>query len=200
MLTIDCYVSLSSPWVYLGCDRLAEIANRHGCSIAIKPTNFAHVFEKTGGLPLGKRAPERQAYRLIELQRWSERLSLPMVLKPAHFPANNTPSVQFMLAALDQGFDGLKLLKEIGRALWERNEDIADESVLAAAAKRAGIDTDVAQTSPELAINKYLELTDEAISRGVFGAPSYVLPTNEIFWGQDRLDLLDWRLASLGKS
>lgn len=202
MLTIDCYVSLSSPWVYLGCDRIADIADRHKCTVAIKPAKLTHIFEKTGGLPLGKRSPERQAYRLMELRRWSEYLSVPINLEPKYFRTNDVPSLQLLLAAIEQGCDGLSLLKEIGRAVWERDENIADADVLAATGERAGIDAKsilMQASPPEIVMEKQLELTNEAIERGVFGAPSYVLPTNEVFWGQDRLDLLDWRLESCSR-
>ncbi len=65
--TIDYYLALNSPWTYLGSRGLEEIAARHGAEIRVKPVDFGVIFPKTGGLPLPKRAPERQAYRLTEL-------------------------------------------------------------------------------------------------------------------------------------
>ena len=85
--TIDFYLSLISPWTYLGSGRLEEIARAHGAQVRVKPVDYGAIFPKTGGLPLAKRAPERQAYRLVELQRWSKALGLPLNLHPKFFPA-----------------------------------------------------------------------------------------------------------------
>lgn len=198
MTKIDCYASLNSPWTYLGCERLADIAARHDCTITVKPAQFGKVFEQTGGLPLPRRSPERRAYRMMELKRWRDSLSIPITLEPAHFPADEAPGVQFLIGAIDRGDDALSLLREIGRAVWERDEDIAQQSVLLAAAQRAGLDgaAILAEVpSPEDAARRHEAYTQDALAAGVFGAPSYVLPDGEIFWGQDRLALLDWRLG-----
>lgn len=69
MSTIDYYISLNSPWTYLGSARFAAIAHKHGYMVDLKPVKFAEVFSKTGGLPLGKRSPERRAYRIMDLKR-----------------------------------------------------------------------------------------------------------------------------------
>ena len=71
-VTIDYYLSLNSPWTYMGSALFAEIAKRNGATVNVKPAKFGPIFEKTGGLPLPKRSPERQAYRLMELKRWRE--------------------------------------------------------------------------------------------------------------------------------
>ena len=73
---IDYYFSLNSPWTYLGGPRLAGMAERHGAQVRVKPVSLGDIFPKTGGLPLPKRAPARQAYRLVELERWREFLSI----------------------------------------------------------------------------------------------------------------------------
>ncbi len=198
MTTITCYASLNSPWTYLGCARLAEIAARHGCTVAVRPAQFSAVFERTGGLPLPRRSPERRAYRMMELRRWRDHLSMPITLEPAHFPADEAAGVRLLIAAVDQGGDALSLLREIGRAVWEREEDIAGQDVLLAAADRAGMDGEALLAeapSPQAARERHEAYTREALAAGVFGAPSYVLSGGEIFWGQDRLAMLDWRLG-----
>lgn len=198
MKTIKYYVSLNSPWTYLGSERLQEIAKRHGYGIEVKPARFGDVFAASGGLPLPKRAPQRQAYRMMELKRWRDYHGKPINLEPKHFPADETLGVRLVLATVDAGRNAVALMTEIGRAVWVREENIADETVLYAAAKRAGIDAaDVMANaaSAESLDQRYRLLTQEAVDSGVFGAPSYVLENGEIFWGQDRLDLLDWRLG-----
>lgn len=198
MTTIDYYISLNSPWTYMGAQQFTEVLKRHGASVRVKPAKFGEVFEKTGGLPLPKRAPERQAYRLVELKRWSEFRKIPLTIKPKFFPSDETKGVRLVIAADRQGLDALRLSLELGRALWEREESLADDEAIRAAAKRAGIDMDaVMAKAPDAATLDAVwdENTREAIGRGVFGAPSYVLPSGEIFWGQDRVDFLDRALG-----
>ena len=195
---VDVYISLNSPWTYLGWQRFRAMMTRHNLTVSVKPARFGEVFAATGGLPLPKRAPERRAYRMMELKRWRDRLGLPITLEPKVFPSDETLGTRLLIAATMQGHDGVQLAEEIGRALWELDQSIADADVLAAAAKRAGIDAAAVMAKARSAAEldaQWEANTAEAIKRGVFGAPSYVLPDGEIFWGQDRLDLLDWRLS-----
>ncbi|HVY42065.1 MAG TPA: 2-hydroxychromene-2-carboxylate isomerase [Hyphomicrobiaceae bacterium] len=198
MPVISYYMTVNSPWTYLGSARFAEIARRHGCTVDIKPAKFGEVFAKTGGFPLPKRSPERRAYRLMDMKRWRDHLKIPINLEPRYFPSNEVPGTRLLLAAKLAGKDAHALATEIGRSLWELEQDIADPAVLDACAKRAGLDAEAIRKSapPDSELDVLHEkLTAEAISRGVFGAPSYVLESGEIFWGQDRLDFLDRALA-----
>jgi 2-hydroxychromene-2-carboxylate isomerase len=82
----------------------------------------------------------------------------------------------------------------LGRALWEREETLTDPATLASSAERAGLDAAALRAAgpSDAELDALLEqYTQEALKAGVFGAPSYVLPSGEIFWGQDRLELLD---------
>lgn len=199
MATIDYYLTLNSPWAFLGSAEFMAIAKRRGATVNVKPAKFAEVFAKTGGLPLPKRAPERRAYRMMELKRWSARRGIAMVLEPKFFPADETAAARLVIAAARQGLDAVRLSSEIGASLWVRDENMADPAVLAAAAARAGLDSAAIRAggpSDEALDAAWTENTAEAVARGVFGAPSYVLASGEIFWGQDRLDFLDAALAA----
>jgi 2-hydroxychromene-2-carboxylate isomerase len=198
MPVITYYMSLNSPWTYLGSARFADIARRHGCGVDIKPAKFGEVFAKTGGLPLPKRSPERRAYRLMDLKRWRDHLKIPINLEPKHFPSNDLPGTRLVLAAKLAGKDAHALATEIGKALWEKEQNIGEDDVLAQCAGRVGLDAAaIRKAGPADAELDalYDKLTAEAIARGVFGAPSYVLESGEIFWGQDRLDFLARALA-----
>jgi len=193
-IIIDYYASLNSPWTYLGSAPFAEIAKRHGATVNVKPAKFGPIFEQTGGLPLPKRSPQRQAYRLMELKRWREVRERPLHLEPKHFPCDDIPATRFVIAAKLQGKDAHLLSLEFGRALWEREEKLADPATIVAAAERAGLDAAALRAAgpSDAELDALLEqYTKEAVQAGVFGAPSYVLPSGEIFWGQDRLELLD---------
>lgn len=193
--TIDYFFAAVSPWSYLGHDRFVALAREHGAQVAVKPMNLGDVFPVSGGLPLPKRAPQRQAYRLVELARWSEHLGKPMRIQPTHFPANGGLAATWILAAGEGGSDpALALTGAIHRALWEEDRDVADAATLAACAQACGLDAGaLAVRAPAIAA-RYAEITQEAIDRGVFGAPTYVVD-GEMFWGQDRLDFLARKLA-----
>jgi 2-hydroxychromene-2-carboxylate isomerase len=194
---IDYYFTPISPFVYLGHERFSALARRHGATVAVKPINLGQVFPVSGGLPLTKRAPQRQAYRLVELRRWSHHLHLPLNLHPAHFPGSAELASRWILAALEQGADAaLEFAGALGRAVWAEERDIADAATLAAIATAQGRDAAALAAradAPDIAM-RYAVITQEAIDRGVFGAPTYVYG-GELFWGQDRLDFLDRALA-----
>lgn len=197
MREVDYYFATISPWAFLGHERLVALAREHRATINVKPINFGDVFPASGGLPLSKRAPQRQAYRLAELKRWSEFLGVPMNIKPKFFPANGDVAAHWVLAADELGAGkSLALYGAIGRALWCEERDIADAATLAQIAGEGGLDAravgDRAQ-SPDIQA-RYATLTKEAIDRGVFGAPTYIYQ-DELFWGQDRLDFLGRKLA-----
>jgi 2-hydroxychromene-2-carboxylate isomerase len=195
---VDYYLTLNSPWAYLGARKLAEIVQRKHVQLVVKPARFAEVFAKTGGLPLDQRPPERRAYRMMELKRWRDFHGVPLVLTPKFAPADEAAGVRLVIAAAAQGADAARLALEIGRAQRELDENIADAQVLAAAATRAGLDAaQIRAAGPSDADLDaiWAQNTAEAIARGVFGAPSYVLESGEIFWGQDRLEFLDRALA-----
>jgi 2-hydroxychromene-2-carboxylate isomerase len=202
-VTIDYYMSLNSPWTYLGCAPFAEIARRNGATVDIKPCKFGPIFEQTGGLPLPKRSPQRRAYRMMELKRWREVRNAPIHLEPKHSPCDDAAAVRLVIAAKLQGRDAHRLSLELGRAIWEREETLADPATMALAAQRAGLDALalLAAAPPDAELDGlYEKYTQEALAAGVFGAPSYVLPSGEIFWGQDRLELLERALKRLAAS
>jgi len=194
--TIDYYFATISPYAYLGHDRFVAIAQKHGAAVAVKPINLGEVFPVSGGLPLSKRAPQRQAYRLVELARWAQYLGKPMRIQPQFFPVNGDLASHWILAAAELGqAQALTLAGAVGRAIWEQDRNIADAATMAAIAAECGLPGALAARAqaPEIA-EKYAALTQEAIARGVFGAPTYVVE-DELFWGQDRLDFLDRKMA-----
>jgi 2-hydroxychromene-2-carboxylate isomerase len=192
--TVDYYMTLTSPWTYLASAPFAEMAKRHNVTINIKPCKFGPIFEQTGGLPLPKRSPQRKAYRLMELRRWREVRDVPLVLEPKGLPCDDTVATRLVIAAKLGGKDAPKLAQELGRTVWEREETLNDPDHIASAAKRAGLDAaELRAKGPSEAELDALhaQFTQEALAAGVFGAPSFVLPSGEIFWGQDRLELLE---------
>lgn len=189
---IDYYFATNSPWTYFGHERFVALANQHGATVSVMPVDLGKVFPGSGGLPLAKRAPQRQAYRLVELKRWSDHLRIPIHLQPKFASAPPDEGARWVLAALEHGVAaGLAMAGGVLRARWAEEHDTADPARLRYVAQHIGLDADAIAAraaSPEIQA-KYDECTQKAIDAQVFGAPWYVY-RGEPFWGQDRLDFL----------
>ena len=193
---IDYFDSMSSPWTYLGHLRFVNLAHRFGLTIRHKPMDLLKVWSVSGGLPLKQRAQQRQAYRHQELRRWRELLRMPCSLEPAHHPVADRRACYMVIAAMRRGLDWSALSNAILRAVWVEDRDIADHATLVSIANENGMDGQalLAATEDEAIQAEYQSNTEEAIRIGVFGAPTYVYE-GELFWGQDRLQMLEWRLT-----
>jgi carboxymethylenebutenolidase len=198
MTRIDYYFAPQSPWTYLGHLRFWDIARKAGAEIRVLPVDLGgKVFPVSGGLPLAKRAPQRQAYRLLELQRFSDWLHAPINLQPRYFPVAGDDAARLITAvALHDGAEpAMHITDAVLRAVWVEERHIADEATLAALLAERELPARRLEDSHSQAVQERYELhTQAAIDAGVFGAPSYVVD-GEIFWGQDRLDFLERRLA-----
>lgn len=195
--TIDYYFTPVSPFTYLGHGRFVAMAAKHGASVAVKPVDYGRIFPASGGLPLKQRAPQRQAYRLVELRRWSSRLGMPLNLQPKFFPVSGELASKWILAAEERGTaEALKLAGACLQAVWVEERNVADAEALGAIAREQGLDasTLAARAANADIAERYDALTQEAIERQVFGAPTFIY-RDEPFWGQDRLDFLDRALA-----
>ena len=195
--TIDYYFAAQSPWAYLGHARFVAMAAQAGCAVRVRPADFGKVFAVSGGLPLGKRAPQRQAYRLVELRRFAEHLGLAMQVQPRYFPVAGDDASRLIIAVdmADGVAQALRLTGAVLAAVWVEQRDIADAEVLATLLQENGLTAErLAQSREPAAQARYEAYTQSAIDGGVFGAPSYCVD-GEIFWGQDRLDFVQRRLA-----
>ncbi|UJW80644.1 2-hydroxychromene-2-carboxylate isomerase [Hydrogenophaga sp. SL48] len=196
--TVDYYFAPQSPWTYLGHARFTDLLQRSDTAVRVRPVDFGQVFSVSGGLPLPKRAPQRQAYRLVELRRFSEALGVPLNPQPRFFPVAGDPAGWLITAIAQHDGDAaaMRLTGAVGRALWAQERDIASPDVLAELLSECGLDAQrLAQSQQDDVKGLYAQHTEEAIAAGVFGAPSYVID-GEIFWGQDRLDFVERRLLA----
>lgn len=195
---VDYYFAPQSPWAYLGHQRLVEIAERTEATVRVMPIDLGgKVFPISGGLPLGQRAPQRQAYRLVELQRFSEHLNAPLNLKPKYFPVGGDDAARLIIAAdLAQGSAAaMQVAGAVLAACWAQERNIADDKVMAELLAELNLSAALLEQSHSQAVQeRYETYTQAAINAGVFGAPSYVVD-GEIFWGQDRLDFVERALS-----
>jgi 2-hydroxychromene-2-carboxylate isomerase len=194
---IDYYFFANSPYTYLGHRRLGEIARAAGATIRVRPVDATRIFPISGGLPLAKRAPQRQAYRLVELKRWRDFLGVPLNIQPKFFPMPVDGAARLIIAADEKSpaaaFD---LTGRVLAATWAEERNPADEAVLSTIADEAGLDGNslLERSKSEPIKSLYDAYTQEAIDRQVFGAPTYFY-RDEPFWGQDRLEFLQRALV-----
>ena len=196
--SVDYYFAPQSPWAYLGHQRFHNILKKSGAAVRVMPFDLGgKVFPISGGLPLGQRAPQRQAYRLTELERFSKWLGAPLHLKPTFFPVSGDDAAKLIIAVdMAVGADAaMNISGAILSAVWSQQRNIADEKTLAELLHEQHLPAAcLEQTYSQAVHERYESYTQMAIDAGVFGAPSYVL-AGEIFWGQDRLDFVERALA-----
>jgi len=196
MARIDYYFATISPFTYLAGTRLEEIADKHGYTITYKPLDILGLFSRTGGTPPGERHPNRQEYRLQDLRRTADMAGLPLNVKPAFFPTNPAPSSYAIIAAQAAGGGDLGgLVHGIGRACWAEEKNIAEDDVIRDVLSAHGFDPKLADSGLLTGAETYARNLEDAVAAGVFGAPFYVTDDDQRFWGQDRLDQLDWALG-----
>lgn len=192
--TITYYFTPQSPFAYLGHTRLMQIAAAHDAHVDIKPVDLGKVFSVSGGLPLAKRAPQRQAYRLQELARWGAHLGVPINVQPKAFPVPPEQAARLVIAARTSlgELPAMELAGALMRALWAEDRNIADDATLIQVADLCGLDGRMLLKSSQTAgVQEQLDKnTDEAIAANVFGAPWYVVD-GVGYWGQDRLDFVE---------
>ncbi len=194
--TVTVYYALQSPWTYLGWPRFLDIVQEKQLNAVYRPIKMAPIFAASGGLPLAKRPVQRQAYRMMELKRWRDVLGLPLTLEPKFFPVDENQGALMVLAHEQQGGDAGALSYAMMRAVWAEERDLGDQGALKAIATEQGLDGEalLAASTAESVTEAYESNTKAALDAGVFGVPTFAVG-DELFWGQDRLDLLARALA-----
>jgi 2-hydroxychromene-2-carboxylate isomerase len=195
MPSIDYYVWLMSDWAYLGQVRFSQIAARHGVHVNYVPMRMQDVYAASGGIVLEKRSWQRRDYRIEELKRWSERLGMIINIEPSYFPVDVDLASCMVIAAQNRGLSVDNLASAMMRAIWVKDENLADRDTLLRIVDRAGYDG-LALLEAAAAADvrqEYASNTTRALEAGVFGSPFYIF-RGERFWGQDRLDMVEERL------
>jgi 2-hydroxychromene-2-carboxylate isomerase len=138
--TLEYYFSMISLWSYVGSRALRDLVERHALHVVYKPVDLMAVFATTGGLPVKQRSQARQAYRLVEMQRWRERRGIPLVLHPRFYPADPSRGHRMVLAALRLGRPVADFVDAGLRTVWADEADIADPATLVRIADASGLD------------------------------------------------------------
>ena len=140
--TIDYWFSLVSPWAFLGHQAFLDLAKQHGVTVTFKPVELSEVFPHTGGLPLPKRHPARQRYRILELQRWREARGIPLKIRPKHWPFPVALANRTVTAVAESGADAGPYTGRVFSAVWAQDRDCGDEATLATLLRESGHDAD----------------------------------------------------------
>jgi 2-hydroxychromene-2-carboxylate isomerase len=190
------YFSLLSPWAYIGHAELQGLVAKHDLRVDYRPVALSQVFPESGGLPLAKRHPSRQNYRMLELQRWREKRGLDFHLHPQFWPFDPSLGDRIICAMTLAGAEPQKFIAAAFAGTFQRQRNLADPQILGEILQEAGAEPHwLKQGESGEAETHYQRNLALALESGVFGSPSYVLD-GEVFWGQDRLDLLDDALTS----
>lgn len=192
--TIDFYFDVGSPATYLAWTQLPGIAQSHNAEINWKPMLLGGVFKATGNQsPVT--VPAKGRYTLVDLMRFANEYGVPFEFNP-HFPVN-TLNLMRGAAGLLGSPRFQDYLKCVFTALWVEKQDLNDPSVVSAVLDKAGFDPAEILTTCESpdAKSKLKQITEEAVARGVFGAPTFFVG-EDMFFGQDRLSWVQRALQS----
>ncbi len=191
--TLDLYWDFSSPFAYLGATQAEGLAARTGATLTWRPMLLGAVFKAIGQeqAPILTWSEAKRSYYFKDIARWADLYGVPFQF-PTRFPMLTLKALRTYLALPD---DRRRAFRErTFRAYWAEDRDIADDAVLA---ELAGEDAGALAAriqAPE--IKKALALaTQEAIERGVFGAPTWIVDGRDLFWGQDRIALVERALG-----
>lgn len=190
--TADYFMSPVSPWTYLGHPRFTAMTTLHNAQVRIKPIDIGKLFAASGGLPVKQRPVQRQAYRFMELKRWRDYLAVPLTIEPKFFPYAAEPASHLIIAADRVAGPAAAARLAFGflRGCWAEEKNCADAQTMAAIVRAEGLDLATLQACAAEAKALYETYTQEAIAKGVFGVPTYVIG-DDLLWGQDRLEFVE---------
>lgn len=195
--TVEYYFSFISLWSYIGSLVFQDIIKRHNVRVDYKPIDLLAIFAAGGGKPVRQRPPQRQAYRLVEMERWKAIRGIPLVTWPKFYPADPALGHRMLLAAIRDGADVTAFAHAGLKAVWADELNVEEPETLVRLADASGLAGKqlLAQASASNLVAQEASFTREAIDRQLFGAPFYFY-RGEPFWGQDRLDQLESAIAT----
>lgn len=191
--TVEFFFDFGSPTSYLAWTQLPHIAAAAGAQIVWRPMLLGGVFKASGNQsPVS--IPAKGRYMLQDLARFARRYEVPLAFNP-HFPINTLQLMRGAVAYLDSE-QFLPYAKAVFEALWVQQQNLGNPEVVAAVLSAAGLDAAEFErlVGDEAVKQRLKDNTEEAIRRGVFGAPTFFVGS-EMFFGQDRLDFVAEALA-----
>jgi len=188
--TIEFLFDYGSPFSYLASLQLPGFAKRNNATVIYRPILLGAVLKATGNQsPMA--IPAKGRYMAIELRRWAQRYSVPFRLNPHRFTGNTITLMRGATAAQKQGKFGI-YHDLVFKAVWAEATDLGDDAVMTRLLERSGFTpaSFAAAIESQEVKDELRRNTDEAVARGVFGAPSFFVG-DEMFWGNDRFDFIE---------
>jgi 2-hydroxychromene-2-carboxylate isomerase len=187
--TVEFYFDFGSPNAYLAYKRLPAIVERTGAGLVYRPMLLGGVFKETGNQSPVALAAKRPNSR-NDLIRFAKRYHVPFRMNP-HFPVNTLQLMRGAVAAQRDGYFE-PYAEAVFRGMWEEGRSLGDPEVLRTTLREAGIDAAAFEEAigSDDVKDRLKVLTNEAVARGVFGAPTFFVG-DEMFFGQDRLDFVE---------
>lgn len=196
MKVIEFYFDLGSPYSFLGFHRIQHIAAQRQAEIIWKPMLLGGVFKATGNSsPMA--VPAKARYSMIDLQRWSKLWSIPVQMNP-YFPINTLQLMRLVTAVqLFQPEHFLPVLTALFDAMFGHPSNLNDAAEFMTLVQELGLDAAQVQAwlDDEKVKSELKVITQEAIDRGVFGAPSWFVG-DELYWGVDHLHFVESALSA----
>jgi 2-hydroxychromene-2-carboxylate isomerase len=192
--TLELYWDFSSPYAYLGVTQAEALAARTGATLVDRPMLLGAVFKAIGqsSIPMETYSEAKRAYTLRDMHDWAAHWGVPFSFN-ATFPLNSIKALRVYLALPEERRKGFR--DATFRAAWAEGRDIGDEAVLRAL---IGDDAEavLAKTLDPEVKQALFAATDRAVAAGVFGAPAWVVDGDQLFFGQDRLPLVERALTA----
>lgn len=193
MTTIEFFFDYSSPWTYFAFDRVEAFCEKNNAELVWKPFLVGGVFNKVNPSVYQRRenpVPPKDNYYRKDMADWARFLEIDMI-KPSVFPLNSVKALRGAFVAIEEGTISA-YSSGCFEAYWCDDKDISQEDELRAIAVAAGMDGDafMAKIAEEPIKRKLFETTDELIAREGFGSPTLFLDKDDMYFGNDRLELM----------
>ena len=194
MHTLEIYWDFSSPFAYLGQTQAERLASKHAARLVWRPMLLGGLFKSIGqvDVPLFTWSDAKKRYTLEDMHRWAEYWGVPFRF-PSRFPIPTIKAMRAWLALPEERRDAFR--ERTFRACWAEDRDIGDDAVLRELLGE-GADEVLARTQDPAIKKALIDATQRAVDAGVFGAPTWVVDGKELFWGQDRLPLVERALSA----
>lgn len=192
--TLEVYFDFSSPFAYLGVTQAEALAERTGAKLVWQPMLLGGLFKEIGqvGIPMQSWSAAKQKHTFEDLHRWAEYWGVPFKFS-SHFPINTVKALRCYLALPEEKRGEFR--KKAFAAAWAEDRNLADDAVLK---ELLGTDADavLAKTQDPAIKEALIAQTAKAKEIGAFGAPTWVVDGKDLYWGQDRIVLVERALKS----
>lgn len=189
---IEIFWDFSSPYSYLGASQADALAKRIGAPLVWKPMLLGGVFKAIGQVeaPVLTWGDAKRDHTLKDLHRWADHFGVPFAF-PSRFPVNSLKAMRVWLALPEDRRAGYR--ERTYRAAWAENRDLQDDATLRELIGEGADEALAATQRPEIK-QALIDATNDAVKRGVFGAPTWIVKRpegDELIWGQDRIPLVE---------